>query len=136
MLGSLRADPRRGQRRNLLPLASEPGAIERNHLIAAGEEAKLFLDFARDDFRPRPGGPLDAKGQAIPGLAEGRDGRPPSVGALETAVPPWTAGADWLPAGVAAPATPATPAAAAKLARQLRPAALTVGRPSPGFDQP
>lgn len=130
---SLRADPRRGQRRNILPLASEPGAIERNHQITAGEEAQLFLDFARHDFRPRPGGPLDATGKAISGLAEGPAGRPPSLGALETALPPWIAGADWLPAGAAAPATPA---AAANLARQLRPPALTVGRPNPGFDQP
>jgi hypothetical protein len=130
---SLRADPRRGQRRNLLPLASEPGAIERNHAIAAGEEAQLFVDFARDDFRPRPGGPLDAKGAPIPGIAEGRAGRPPSLGALESEVPPWIAGAGWLPSGRPAPASPA---AAAILARQLRPPSLSVGRPNPGFDQP
>lgn len=57
----------------------------------------------------------------------------PSLGALESEVPPWIAGAGWLPAGTAAPASPA---AAANLARQLRPPSLTVGRPNPGFDQP
>jgi hypothetical protein len=130
---SLRADPRRGQRRNLLPLESVPGAIERNHQISAGEEARLFADFVRGDFRPRPGGPLDATGSPIPGLAEGRAGRPPSLGALEAAVPPWIAGADWLPGGAAAPTAPA---AAAKLARELRPVSLAVGKPNPGFDEP
>ena len=130
---SLRADPRRGQRPNLLPLAREPGAIDRNHLVPAGGEADLFRDFARADFRPRPGGPLDATGVPIPGIAGARAGRPPSLGALEGDIPPWVAGAGWLPAGGAAPTSPA---AAADLARQLRPPSLTVGRPNPGFDQP
>jgi hypothetical protein len=130
---SLRADPRRGQRRNLLPLAPEPGAIDRNHRIATGEEPQLFLDFARDDFRPRPGGPLDGTGVPIPGIAARRAGGPPSLGALETAVPPWTAGAGWLPAGGTGPATPG---AASELARRLRPPSLTVGQPNPEFDQP
>ncbi len=130
---SLRADPRRGQRRNLLPLAPEPGAIEHNHVIAAGEEAQLFVDFAHHDFRPRPGGPLDATGATLPGLAAGTAGRPPSPGALEAGVPPWTAGADSLPAGRTAPLSPA---AASALARHLRPPALAIGHPSPGFDEP
>jgi hypothetical protein len=130
---SLRADPRRGQRRNLLPLAPEAGAIDRNHGIAAGEEPQLFLDFARDDFRPRPGGPLAASGAPIPGIAEGRGGRPPSLGAMESDEPPWIAGASWLPSGLTAPATPRE---AAALARQLRPPTLAIGRPHSEFDPP
>jgi hypothetical protein len=125
---SLRQDPRRGQRPNLVALKSAPDAIDRNHRIAAGEEAHLFLDFARDDFRPRPGGPLDAAGVPLPGIAEGPAGRPPSIGALEAAEPPWIAGADWLPDRRF---VPATPRAATDLARRLRPQSLTVGRPDP-----
>jgi len=130
---SLRGDPRRGQRRNLLPLADEPGIVEGNHRIPAGEEGRLFADFPDDDFRPRPGGPLD--GTALPPADPGtnRPGRPASPGALEPGVPPWRPGAGWRPD---THALPATPAAAGALARRLRPAQLEVGRPNPGFDQP
>jgi hypothetical protein len=130
---SLRADPRRGQRRNLLPLASEPGAIEGNHLIVAGEEDRLFADFLRNDFRPRPAGPLD--GTALPLVAGDANhaGQSASRGALEPWLPPWRPGAGWRPD---THEVPATPAAASLLARAVRPERVEVGQPNPGFDQP
>jgi hypothetical protein len=130
---SLRNDPRRGQRPNLRPLSPEPGALDHNVRIAPGAEAELFVDFTNGDFRPRPGGPLDATGLAIPGISGGRRGHPPAIGALEPNEPPWVAGATWLDRDLP---VPRSPSAATDLARRLRPASLVVGRHDPDFDQP
>jgi len=130
---SLRGDPRRGQRPNLQPLAAEPGAIDHNFRVPPGEEARLLLDFAHDDFRPRPGGPLDAAGVPVPGITPVGAGPTPAIGALESGAPPWIAGASWLASSLA---VPVTTAAASELARRLRPSSLMIGRYDPEFDQP
>ena len=81
---SLRNDPRKSQRRFLLPLATEDGAIDHNRVVSAADQARWFVDPASYDFRPKPGGPLDAAGVAIEGIAKDSTGGPPAIGALET----------------------------------------------------
>jgi hypothetical protein len=114
-------DDDRPFRRPLEPIA---GIIDHNATIIAGRESDLFADPERFDFRPRSGGPLDGKGIVVAGIAERRDGKPPSIGALEPDMPFWTVGADWLPDGLAVPATPEE---ASALAREIRPSSHPVG---------
>jgi len=121
---SLRDDPRQGIRPFILPLKTEPRVIDHNVTLSQNDESRFFVDFAHNDFRPRPGGPLDAAGVAIPGIATGKPGRPPSIGALETGGITWIAGADWMDDDLA---VPATAQAATELARSLRPASYKIG---------
>ncbi|MCX7015334.1 MAG: right-handed parallel beta-helix repeat-containing protein [Candidatus Sumerlaeota bacterium] len=122
---SLRGDYSNAKRPFLLPLKPEEGAIDHNTAIPKDGEADLFVDFTAYDFRPRPGGPLDAAGVAVPAIAEGTNGRPPSIGAYETGESPWKVGADWMDDNLLVPATERE---AADLARRLRPVSCPVGR--------
>ena len=122
---SLRSDYKNAGRPFLLPLQPKEGAIDHNAMISAGEESRLFVDPANYNFRPAPGGPLDAAGVAAPGIAEGMNGRPPSIGAYETGEAPWKVGADWMNDGLPVPATELE---ATNLARRLRPASCQVGQ--------
>ncbi len=122
---SLRNDPRKSTRPFLLPLLTQEGTIDHNVLVPASDEAKLFADPDGYDFRPRPGGPLDATGVAVDGIVKGASGRPPAIGAFEGGESLWQAGATWM--NDALP-VPATPAAAADLARHVRPASIQMGK--------
>jgi len=122
---SLRNDPRKSKRPFLLPLMTEAGAVDHNVLLPAGGEAQLFVDLARYDFRPRPGGPLDAAGVPVEGIAKGDKGRPPAIGAFEAGEWLWQAGASWMNDGLPVPVSPAE---AADLARRLRPASIQMGK--------
>jgi hypothetical protein len=128
---SLRNDPRKSQRPFLLPLATEAGAIDHNVLVPAGTEAQLFVDPARHDFRPRPGGSLDATGVAVEGIVKGDEGRPPAIGAFEASEDPWQAGATWMNDGLSVPVSPAE---AADLAHRLRPASVHIGNTDQRYD--
>lgn len=121
---SLRNDNRKASRPFLLPLESEAGAIDFNVQIPRRGMERFFVDPAQYDFRPKPDGPLDASGTAIPGIAESNDGRAPSIGALETHQAPWRAGADWMIDGLPVPANARE---ATELARRLRPETSVVG---------
>ena len=94
-------------------------------LVPASDEAKLFADPDGYDFRPKPGGPLDATGVAVDGIVKGASGRPPAIGAFEAGESLWQAGATWMNDGLP---VPATPAAAADLARHVRPASIQMGK--------
>jgi hypothetical protein len=128
---SLRNDPRKSRRPFLLPLMTEEGAVDYNVLVTAGDEAQLFVDPANYDFRPKPGGPLDATGVAVEGISKGDRGRPPATGALETVGGFWQAGASWLNDGLPVPVSPAE---AADLARRLRPASIQMGKTDQRYD--
>ena len=128
----LRSDYKHAGRKFQLPLKPETGTIDHNVTISENDESRLFLDFAHDDFRPRPGGPLDAAGLPIPAIAEGLAGRPPSIGALETDEPPWIAGADWVNENLSVPLTPQV---ASDLARHLRPATCSVNHLDTQYDK-
>lgn len=123
---SWRSDYENATRPFMMPLKPEEGTIDYNATIQAGVESEFFVDAARYDFRPKPGGPLDAAGVVVPGFAEGSAGSPPSIGALETHEAPWTAGAGWMNDGLPAPASAK---AATELAHRLRPANCTVATP-------
>lgn len=122
---SLRHDPRKSKRPFLQPLIKEAGAIDHNVSVPAGGESQLFVDPAGYDFRPKPGGPLDATGVPVEGIAKGDKGRPPAIGAFEAGESLWQAGASWMNDGLPVPATPAE---AADLARHLRPASIQMGK--------
>ena len=128
---SLRNDPRKSQRRFLLPLATEDGAIDHNRVVSAADQARWFVDPASYDFRPKPGGPLDAAGVAIEGIAKDSTGGPPAIGALETGGTAWLAGASWMNDSLPVPVSPAE---ASALARHLRPAAVQPGKPDRRYD--
>ena len=66
----------------LLLSAMASCATGADYFVAGGTEAQLFVDPARHDFRPTPGGPLDATGVAVEGIVKGHEGRPPSIGAF------------------------------------------------------
>jgi hypothetical protein len=106
----------------LKPLAEHSGAIDSNAAFQTRSLAAFFVDAPGFDFRPKPGGPLDQRGVAVPGIDAPSAARP-SIGALETSGDPWVPGSDWLPGGEPAPRTPA---AATKLARSLRPKNLAI----------
>jgi hypothetical protein len=104
---SLRGDYSSNPRPTIIPLATEPGAIDYNVVIPAGEEHEVFADPDNFDFRPLPGGILDKTGVTVPGVAERADSQPPSVGALEPELALlWRPGADWRPDGRPVPQTP------------------------------
>ena len=128
---SLRNDPRKSSRSFLLSLMTEAGAIDHNVLVPAGGEAQLFVDPARHDFRPKPGGPLDATGVAVEGIAKGAKERPPAIGAFEARESLWQAGASWMNDGLPVPVTPAE---AADLARRLHPASIQIGKIDRRYD--
>ncbi|MBM3883381.1 MAG: hypothetical protein FJ387_27345 [Verrucomicrobia bacterium] len=128
---SLRNDPRRSKRPFLRPLKTEAGNIDHNVLVPAGGHAQLFVDPARHDFRPKPGGPLDATGVAVEGIAKGAKGRPPAIGAFEAGESARPAGASWLNDGLPVPLSPAE---ATELARRLRPASIPMGRTDQRYD--
>ena len=122
---SLRNDPRKSKRPFLLPLAMEAGAIDHNVVVPAGGEAPLFVNPTSYDFRPRPGGPLDAAGVNVEGITRNANGRPPAIGAFETGETVWHAGASWMNNGLPVPGSPAE---AVELARRLRPASIQMGK--------
>ena len=124
---SWRSDYENATRPFMMPLKPEEGTIDYNATIQAGAESEFFVDAAQCDFRPKPGGPLDAAGVVVPGIAEGSAGRPPSIGALETHQSPWVAGADWMNDGLP---VPASAKAATELAQRLRPANCVAGLPT------
>ena len=128
---SLRNDPRRSKRPFLRPLKTEAGNIDHNVLVPAGGHAQLFVDPARHDFRPKPGGPLDATGVAVEAIAKGAKGRPPAIGAFEAGESVWPAGASWLNDGLPVPVSPAE---ATDLARRLRPNSIPMGRTDQRYD--
>lgn len=128
---SLRNDPRKSQRRFLLPLATEDGAIDHNRVVSAADQARWFVDSASYDFRPKPDGPLDAAGVAIEGIAKDSTGGPPAIGALETGGTAWLAGASWMNDSLPVPVSPAE---ASALARNLRPAAVQLGKQDRRYD--
>ena len=111
-------DAAAAHRERILPLAMRPGAIDHNLAIPAGKSSDYFADPAADDFRPKPGGPLDRAGVFVPNVTTSAT-PPPSVGALEAGVDPWLAGADWLNGQLS---VPRSPHAATELARSLQPA--------------
>ncbi|MFA6241303.1 MAG: right-handed parallel beta-helix repeat-containing protein [Candidatus Hydrogenedentales bacterium] len=115
---SWRSDYKNADREFVLPLKPETGAIDSNATIVPGAEDQFFVNANQYDFRPKPGGPLDASGLTVPGIAEGDGERPPSIGALETEGEPWLAGADWLNEDLP---VPRSAKAATELARRLRP---------------
>jgi len=128
---SLRNDPRRSKRPFLRPLKTEAGNIDHNVLVPAGGHAQFFVDPARHDFRPKPGGPLDATGVAVEGIAKGAKGRPPAIGALEADESVWPAGASWMNDDLRVPLSPAE---ATDLARRVRPASIPMGRTDQRYD--
>lgn len=118
---SWRSDYKNAKREFVLPLKAEAETIDFNATVSPGAETQFFVDPARYDFRPKPGGPLDAAGVVIPGIAEVNGGNPPSIGALETGQAPWVAGADWMNDDLP---VPRSTMAATELARQTRPESL------------
>ena len=53
------------------------------------------MDPARMDFKPKKNSGLIDAGRIVPGITVDFTGKSPDVGACETDVEPWTAGADW-----------------------------------------
>ncbi|MCC6490171.1 MAG: right-handed parallel beta-helix repeat-containing protein, partial [Candidatus Hydrogenedentes bacterium] len=129
---SWRSDYQNATRPFMIPLEPEEGAIDHNVAIQTDAEHEFFVDAAQYDFRPKPDGPLDAAGVAVPGFAEGHAGRPPSIGALETHEAPWTAGADWMNDGLPVPTSTKE---ATVLAQRLRPANRSVATPAKAGSQ-
>jgi hypothetical protein len=121
---SWRSDYKNAARPFMLSLKPEAGTIDHNETIMPGTEGQYFVDAAQYDFRPTPGGLLDAAGVAVPRITDGSAGRAPSIGALETYGPPWQAGADWMNNGLP---VPDSPKAATELARRLRPETCVAG---------
>jgi hypothetical protein len=120
---SLRSDWRHAGRPFQIPLKPEKDTIDHNITIRPGCETQLFVDPANYDFRPKPGGPLDAAGVVVPGIAEGVNGRSPSIGVYEVGEKPWRPGADWINGGLPVPTTERE---ATALARRLRPASSSI----------
>lgn len=129
---SWRSDYKNAEREFVLPLTSEPGAIDSNATLVPGSEGQFFVDPAQYDFRPKPGGPLDGTGVLVPGIAEGNGGRSPSIGALETGETQWVAGADWLNNDLPVPTNAMT---ATELARRLRPETCVIEASSTQHEQ-